>query len=435
MATIYIDPSSATNGAGTEGDPRNTWIGVTWTAGNTYLQKRGTTFSGTAGRITISTTGTAGSPITLGAYGEGARPILDGGGTRDFAIFATNHQYINVSDFEIRNYTRAGPYFGTSTTADIDRYITLTRLWVHNIGGTNPAAGAWFWGRYVSFVDCVFEDLDEDGIWGDGRFATFDRTIIRRVSTNGAGLGDCLQFGGIHASGLTIRNCYFDHLLNNDKQIIVLAGSSETAATFLIEDNTFIGYSSGAGAITMDVQTDSSGGAVFQRNTLVSNRGLRWANADTNGRGIVCRHNLFMAIGDGVSDGGAQAFMSVSGKAHNNTFIDFYRGADVGIGEVKNNVFLNLGDFDYNASTGANIVTNAWWNVGRHAPSQEGTGNLNKDPMIGPDGRPLAGSPLLGAGTELGLARDLEGKQRPNPPSIGAYDAATLRPVLTSDPA
>ena len=31
-------------------------------------------------------------------------------------------------------------------------------------------------------------------------------------------------------------------------------------------------------------------------------------------------------------------------------------------------------------------------------------------------------------------SRDIEGKQRPNPPSIGAYDVATLRRVLSTDP-
>jgi len=41
--------------------------------------------------------------------------------------------------------------------------------------------------------------------------------------------------------------------------------------------------------------------------------------------------------------------------------------------------------------------------------------------------RPRAGSPLLGAGTHLGYTRDIERKQRPNPPSIGAFDVATLR--------
>lgn len=65
------------------------------------------------------------------------------------------------------------------------------------------------------------------------------------------------------------------------------------------------------------------------------------------------------------------------------------------------------------------------------------TGALNEaDPKVDPIGRPLIGSPLLDAGTSAATRRrDVEGKQRPNPPSIGAYDRATLRKRLVTDPA
>jgi len=58
------------------------------------------------------------------------------------------------------------------------------------------------------------------------------------------------------------------------------------------------------------------------------------------------------------------------------------------------------------------------------------TGNIDADPLVSSGFRPLPGSPLLGAGSHLGYVRDVEGKQRPNPPAIGAYDAAVLRQAL-----
>lgn len=61
-----------------------------------------------------------------------------------------------------------------------------------------------------------------------------------------------------------------------------------------------------------------------------------------------------------------------------------------------------------------------------------GTGaaaSVTADPLLPYDYKPMPGSPLLGAGTHLGYTRDIERKQRPNPPSIGAYDVATLREV------
>ena len=51
------------------------------------------------------------------------------------------------------------------------------------------------------------------------------------------------------------------------------------------------------------------------------------------------------------------------------------------------------------------------------------------------DGPLAIGSALLGAGTYLGHRRDINGILRPNPPSIGAYDRATLRKRLVTDPA
>lgn len=68
MATFYIDPGVASGGDGSEGSPYNSWASVTWTAGNSYLQKAGTSISET---ITPSSSGTATSRITIGRYGQG----------------------------------------------------------------------------------------------------------------------------------------------------------------------------------------------------------------------------------------------------------------------------------------------------------------------------------------------------------------------------
>jgi parallel beta-helix repeat protein len=66
MTTYYIDPSAAVNGSGTAASPFNSWGSVTWAAGNTYLQKRNTTYIGT---VTVGASGTsATAQIWLGSY-------------------------------------------------------------------------------------------------------------------------------------------------------------------------------------------------------------------------------------------------------------------------------------------------------------------------------------------------------------------------------
>lgn len=61
---------------------------------------------------------------------------------------------------------------------------------------------------------------------------------------------------------------------------------------------------------------------------------------------------------------------------------------------------------------------------------EAGSAASSVDPLLTASYRPTAGSPLIGAGTHLGYVRDLDKKQRQNPPAIGAHDAATLRAVL-----
>lgn len=63
-----------------------------------------------------------------------------------------------------------------------------------------------------------------------------------------------------------------------------------------------------------------------------------------------------------------------------------------------------------------------------------GAGDVTTNPSLTTAGLPLPSSPLIGAGTHLGYTRDAGGKQRANPPSIGAYDVATLRRKPMVDP-
>jgi hypothetical protein len=65
MVTIYVDPTATGPGAGTLASPFKSWTSVTWARGNTYLQKRNTTYSGV---FKLSASGTQFQRITVGAY-------------------------------------------------------------------------------------------------------------------------------------------------------------------------------------------------------------------------------------------------------------------------------------------------------------------------------------------------------------------------------
>ncbi|MCU0919003.1 MAG: hypothetical protein MUF16_01485, partial [Burkholderiaceae bacterium] len=78
-------------------------------------------------------------------------------------------------------------------------------------------------------------------------------------------------------------------------------------------------------------------------------------------------------------------------------------------------------------------TNNAFWNCPVNVQTNtsavalsNGAGVVTADPLLSPSYRPLPSSPIIGAGTHLGYTRDLGGVQRRNPPSIGAFDVATL---------
>ena len=117
MATFYIDPSAAGPGPGNGSlaNPFKSWLSVTWSPGNTYLQKRGTTY---AGMFRLTAGGTRLARITIGAWyrsdgsDDPSRPkpviLLPGspvtpqaGGS--IAVFGQECDFVTYRNLDIRN--------------------------------------------------------------------------------------------------------------------------------------------------------------------------------------------------------------------------------------------------------------------------------------------------------------------------------------------
>jgi len=133
MATIYVDPSRASNGNGSLATPYNTWAGVTLTANNTYLQKRGTTYVGASVRP-ASQSSAAATPLTIGAYfnADGSddatqpKPIIDhNGGTNGVgAVFIDTCQNVVVRDIDGRNSLAS---YGAGISVRRSQNVFITR--------------------------------------------------------------------------------------------------------------------------------------------------------------------------------------------------------------------------------------------------------------------------------------------------------------------
>jgi parallel beta-helix repeat protein len=72
---VYVDPAAKANGIGTIARPFNSWSGIGFQPGTTYLQLAGTT---SHGNLVIGNSATGASPIQIGSYGNGSSPVIAG---------------------------------------------------------------------------------------------------------------------------------------------------------------------------------------------------------------------------------------------------------------------------------------------------------------------------------------------------------------------
>jgi hypothetical protein len=136
--TFYVDADAPGGGDGSLGSPWNTLASVTsatLTPGQSVGLKRGSTFfSG----LTISSAedGTAGARITIGAYGSGARPIIDVSGAQDHGV-AVNGDFVTVQDLDLRNAggtNDSGEWSGVTFIGAADGLIRRCRMSGSQIG-------------------------------------------------------------------------------------------------------------------------------------------------------------------------------------------------------------------------------------------------------------------------------------------------------------
>jgi hypothetical protein len=374
MATIYIDPTRSTNGTGTFSDPRNTWSGVTWTAGNTYLQKAGTTWTsaGTAA-ISVSVTGTSGSRITLGSYdGGNAQPTTEKayvrGGTRYGIQLQTGVNFVTIQDFDIANVgdgtnTNFGiTWVATNDTTDSSVYVY--RCDIHDLvpSASVDVNGISARGANNIIADCRFWNIPTDAMFGRGNNFLIERNYATMINTDGRNQGDCFQVGGSGAdsTGLIVRNNYFDASNGQGKQAVIIesVGSAHT-----ISDNTLIGAVNAQQGIFSDAPVTvernfiydcihgvrvNGGASTIRNNVLINNKSDNqdykaiWLNSDghtaENNTMVTAFTKLFRQSGVYVDDD------DTGHTIKNNIIVGFYWGIRTGgtsLQEEAYNCFFN----------------------------------------------------------------------------------------------
>lgn len=499
MATFYIDPTAGSGGDGSEGDPFDSWADVTWTAGNTYLQKAGTTFSG---GIVVGASGTNGNPITIGRYGDGADPIVTNGSGTGLQSAGVN--YINISDFRATGCSSHGmnlrgsncnfedllsDYNGGSGV-NINMGVSWSNTNYRRVvchGNVDHAFGNSGVTASVTISNILFEDCHFGGSTGSGKHglvmqflagasgATMANITVRGgvfSDNTGAGINIRNQHdtypgasdyyntnvriigatcndngaGGItltRSVGGTVRGC----TCNGNGALSTLGGIWFGGCTgFVVEDNYCADNTTpgidGAGIFDDQYNVNS----IVRRNRVYRSAGSS-AEAYYSGYGIAvyntagsrhqsnlvvgCRHGYWISHAS-LSDCEIDGMTVIDSEL---TSISVDNGAADGVVTLVNNCTVG-GVYGIDADPRGDGVTlaaesnnNAYGasdaNFNGFTPDASDT---QVDPQLTADYRMKPSSPLLQAGTFISYAhRDINGVQRPNPPSIGAYDVATMR--------
>jgi Right handed beta helix region len=183
-STYYVDSTDGNDtAAGTA--PTAPWKSLekinsaTFQPGDRILLKSGSVWRG---QLWPKGSGAEGRAITLGMYGGGVKPQIQGGGLAEDAVLLKNQEYWEIEDLEITNTgpaqaVRRGVHLMLDDFGEA-HHIYLRRLTIHDVNGSDEvkpngginytSAGVW---KPSRFIDLRIENndiyhVDRSGIFG-----------------------------------------------------------------------------------------------------------------------------------------------------------------------------------------------------------------------------------------------------------------------------
>ncbi len=196
--SYYVNCAAASDGNGSATSPWNNLTTVdskTFAPGDSLLFNRGTTCTGS---FVFSSSGTSTNRITIGAYGSGALPAIDGTG-QNRAVKLLDTSYVTMQDLEVKN----SKVWGVLVTTDHDAPavgVTLANLVVHHVTGGDYTAMSAKWTGLVVFAPGMV--VEPDMTKGSGvydRNSYFDTVLVDNVTAY-----DTTLWAGIFVWGVQI---------------------------------------------------------------------------------------------------------------------------------------------------------------------------------------------------------------------------------------
>src|ERR671937_900998 len=196
--TYYVNCAAVTDGNGSSASPWNNLTTVnskTFAPGDSLFFNRGTTCTGS---FVFSSSGTSANPITIGAYGTGALPAIDGTG-QNRAVKLLDTSYVTLQDMEVKNSKVWGVLVTTDHSAPAVG-ITLQNLVVHHVTGGDYTAMSAKWTGLVVFAPGIV--VEPDMTKGSGTYnrnSYFDTVLVDNVTAY-----DTTLWAGIFVWGVQI---------------------------------------------------------------------------------------------------------------------------------------------------------------------------------------------------------------------------------------
>lgn len=161
-STYFVSPQGSDNSSGLSPDQAWSTIGRVnmqqLNPGDQVLFARGGRFTGS---LQPKGSGTAEAPLSLGAYGSGPLPVIDGAGQEE-AVRLFNQEYWNVDSLDITGGRQYGIFVSGDAAYSTLHNINLSRLVVHDIY-SSPR-----WDSGLVMVAPIGDHLTFDGVIVDG---------------------------------------------------------------------------------------------------------------------------------------------------------------------------------------------------------------------------------------------------------------------------
>ena len=460
---VHVDPTNSGDSAedGSIVHPYDSWSDVNFEAGNIYLQKRGTIANE---NIRIIVSGEENAPITLGAYGDGAKPILDGTGLGDLRgiyiglwLAGDIIGYVDVSDFEIRNFQGYGvctaPNHGLSP-----HHCTFTNLHLHHSqptsSGEDRIPGMYLWHSaddwsdplYNVITNCHSEYNSEHGFK-----ISSGHTLVDNCTTNNNGAHgvSCPQesynvtvIGGTHrdnaSSGVELGgegssainvichgNSFGIEINENDNKLVRNSSCYDNRVRGIFISCHLTGVLSGITIDRVEIHGNAGPGIRLRNgcaNVLIKNTVIH----DNEDYGVFLDHN---------SD--------YTGPVSNNVELQYnllynnpigFRITNTDGVKIHNNTFYTNATDDVSiASSGLNVLiqNSILKSISGNSTENNNTFYPTEDPLfIDPANYDFhlqsdpERSPCIDSGIDLGLTEDLEGNPVPfgSAADIGAFE-------------